>query len=270
MVDWLKKIKPDYLLVMGCPQILKRPLLDIPRLGSINYHYSALPKYGGCDAPFWSVLYGERETANTFHFVKEEIDVGSILVQDAVAIMEDDSVNELRYRLVMSAQDSLCKLLRQIATGNLTPTTQDLNLRIYRSAKDCIQMRQICWQHPAEVIGHIGRVGGILCAWLANGQKLFFSKISLELDTTKTKDTLPGTVVKVERDRILCSCRDSLIWLWKKKTLGFLHNPFQHKFYPGEKLLGREYNKELDEPVVQYVTEQMGRRSSLRDGSNPP
>lgn len=43
----LKTLDPDVFVVAAYGEIIKRVLLDMPRLGSINVHGSLLPKYRG-------------------------------------------------------------------------------------------------------------------------------------------------------------------------------------------------------------------------------
>jgi methionyl-tRNA formyltransferase len=82
----LKALELDLVLVGGFSIILKKPLLELPRIGCINTHSSLLPKHRGPN-PFSAViLVGESETGVTFHAMDEDIDTGGIIEQHRIPL----------------------------------------------------------------------------------------------------------------------------------------------------------------------------------------
>ena len=66
----------------------------------INVHPSLLPEFGGgMDAVQRALASGVRRTGATVHVVTSELDAGPILVQEAVPILEGDTVETLRQRV---------------------------------------------------------------------------------------------------------------------------------------------------------------------------
>ena len=63
------------------PQIFSKEVLDIPKIGAINFHPALLPKYRGAHPHFWQILNGESEGGLTAHFMTERIDDGDIIAQ---------------------------------------------------------------------------------------------------------------------------------------------------------------------------------------------
>lgn len=82
---------PDLLIVSSFNQIFSKQLIEIPKLGCINFHPSLLPLYRG-PCPEQSVLLnGEKETGITVHYIAQKIDAGNILLQKKIPI--DENVN---------------------------------------------------------------------------------------------------------------------------------------------------------------------------------
>ena len=66
----------------------------------INIHPSLLPQFGGgMDAVEQALDSGAKETGATVHIVTPDVDAGPILVQEAVPVLEGDTVETLRQRV---------------------------------------------------------------------------------------------------------------------------------------------------------------------------
>lgn len=65
IVDSLKEIKPDFIIVVAYGLIITKDILDIPRLGCACLHASLLPMYRGSSPINWSLINGEKTTGNT-------------------------------------------------------------------------------------------------------------------------------------------------------------------------------------------------------------
>ncbi len=80
-VEGLKDLNPTIAVIIGCPQIMKRNLIDVFQM-VVNYHNGYLPKYRGIYATHWSLYFSETYTGFSYHVVNEKIDDGNILLQD--------------------------------------------------------------------------------------------------------------------------------------------------------------------------------------------
>ena len=81
-VDTISKIKnlsPELFVLSGFRQILKKELLDIPLIGTINLHAGKLPEYRGGSPLNWQIINGEKFAYLTTIFTDEGIDTGNIL-----------------------------------------------------------------------------------------------------------------------------------------------------------------------------------------------
>ena len=67
----------------------------------INIHPSLLPAYKGASAIEDSILNGSKITGCSVHFVEEEVDSGSLIMQAALSIKDDDDIESLSKRIQM-------------------------------------------------------------------------------------------------------------------------------------------------------------------------
>ena len=65
----------------------------------INIHPSLLPAYKGSSAITNSLLNGSKITGCSVHFVDEEVDSGSLIMQAALSIRDDDDIDSLSKRI---------------------------------------------------------------------------------------------------------------------------------------------------------------------------
>lgn len=75
----VRDFAPDLILSARFSLIFKRPIFEIPRLGTWNVHPGALPRYAGLFAPFRSMLDGQSQIGCTLHRVDDGIDTGPVV-----------------------------------------------------------------------------------------------------------------------------------------------------------------------------------------------
>src|SRR5690606_83163 len=95
----LRALEPDISVVVAYGQILRREVLELPPLGSINVHASLLPELRGAAPINWAIIRGYRETGVTIMRMVERMDAGPILYQVRVPIAEDERAGDLWTRL---------------------------------------------------------------------------------------------------------------------------------------------------------------------------
>ena len=108
-VERVRALGPDLILVIGWTRLVGPEILKIPSKGSVGFHASMLPKYGGRAPVNWAIINGEMETGNTMFFLDGGVDTGDIIAQRKITIDEDDTCATL-YRKV---SDAAIEMLRQ-------------------------------------------------------------------------------------------------------------------------------------------------------------
>ena len=77
--------------------IIPPRVFNAPKLGSICYHPSILPRYRGSSAINWAVINGEAQTGLTIFWVDQGIDTGDILLQKTVEIGPAETTGEVYF-----------------------------------------------------------------------------------------------------------------------------------------------------------------------------
>ncbi len=112
-------------VVVAYGKIIGEDILNIPKLGSINIHYSLLPKYRGASPVESAILNGEKETGVTIQKMAFEMDSGPIITQEKVEILPDEKAPELRKRLIKIGGEILVKTLPEFTDGKIELVTQN-------------------------------------------------------------------------------------------------------------------------------------------------
>jgi methionyl-tRNA formyltransferase len=122
----LKSLHPDFFVVFAYNKILRKDVLDIPRLGTVGVHPSFLPKYRG-PSPFeTALLNGETETGVTLYLLNEGVDSGPILARSKpVPITNADTFNSLAEKLSDVGGNMLVETLPAFHEEKITPVAQN-------------------------------------------------------------------------------------------------------------------------------------------------
>lgn len=92
----LTRLSPDYFLVGNYQQVLRRQVLDIPRIDTINFHPSPLPKYAGLAPFYWMAKAGETEGGVSAIRMNEALDDGPIVAQQLLQLAGTESERDIR------------------------------------------------------------------------------------------------------------------------------------------------------------------------------
>lgn len=106
--------------------MLSSELLAIPPQGAYNLHGSLLPKYRGRAPVNWAVLHGESTTGVSLHQMVEKPDAGSLIDQEAVAILPNDTAHDVFLKLTPAAKTLLDRCLPLLLAGKIEPQPLDL------------------------------------------------------------------------------------------------------------------------------------------------
>ena len=93
MIELFKAWRVDLIVLAGYMRVIKNPSAFPAPM--INVHPSLLPKYKGLNVVERAMEAGETVTGCTVHYVTEELDGGTIIAQQEVPILPDDTVESL-------------------------------------------------------------------------------------------------------------------------------------------------------------------------------
>lgn len=123
VVEQLRAMAPEVMVVVGYGQIIPQSILDIPPLGIINVHASLLPKYRGAAPVQWAIARGETMTGVTTMRIDAGLDAGDMLLKCETEIGEEETAIELGERLAAAGADLLARTLAELPS--LKPEPQD-------------------------------------------------------------------------------------------------------------------------------------------------
>ena len=123
-IEELRALKADVQLVVAF-RMLPEVVWDMPPQGTVNLHASLLPQYRGAAPINWAVINGEKTTGVTTFKLQHAIDTGNVLLQDKIAVADDETAGELHDRMKTIGAALLVKTLQQLADGTLKEMSQD-------------------------------------------------------------------------------------------------------------------------------------------------
>jgi folate-dependent phosphoribosylglycinamide formyltransferase PurN len=119
----LKSWSPD-LMVFAGGNILRRQLLEIPRLGVLNAHLGLLPEIRGMSTPEWSLLNRVR-VGITINYIDAGIDTGPILrIYEYPNTERCPSLADLRQRLVAFSVEKIGEVVSALDQRSIAATPQ--------------------------------------------------------------------------------------------------------------------------------------------------
>lgn len=118
----------DLSIVVAYGSILPESIINLPKFGTLNIHYSLLPKYRGASPVESALLNGDIETGVAIQKMVKKLDAGDIVALEKFAINESISKDELRSELIKLGANLLIEILPDYIENTITPIPQDESL----------------------------------------------------------------------------------------------------------------------------------------------
>jgi phosphoribosylglycinamide formyltransferase 1 len=119
LAEELKKRAVDLICLAGYMRLLSAGFIREFPGRVLNIHPSLLPSFPGLDAQHQALEHGVKVTGCTVHFVDEYLDAGPILVQAAVPVLDDDTVETLSARILKEEHRIYSEAIRMVLGGTL-------------------------------------------------------------------------------------------------------------------------------------------------------
>jgi methionyl-tRNA formyltransferase len=157
-VTRLTELAPDCCPVVAYGALLPQRVLEIPRHGWVNLHFSLLPAWRGAAPVQHAILAGDQITGATTFRIVLELDAGPILATVSEPIRPDDTAGDLLYRLSLSGARLLVETLDGIEDGTLTATPQpETDAQVSYASKINVEDARIDWTQSADVLDRLIR-----------------------------------------------------------------------------------------------------------------
>jgi methionyl-tRNA formyltransferase len=200
----LRSLAPDVSVVVAYGELLSSDVLNVPLLGSVNVHFSLLPRWRGASPVQHAILAGDPVTGVTVIRMDESLDTGPVLAGLEQAIRSDDDAGSLGARLATIGADVLADVLPDLAEGRVTPVPQTGPVTF--APKLGPADRVIEWLQPAE--GLVRRVRafapdpGAITSFRGGDLKLLRAEeaASAEVGSGTVE---PGSIVDIDREGVV-------------------------------------------------------------------
>jgi methionyl-tRNA formyltransferase len=157
-VTRLTELAPDCCPVVAYGALLPQRVLEIPRHGWVNLHFSLLPAWRGAAPVQHAILAGDQITGATTFRIVLELDGGPILATVSEPIRPDDTAGDLLHRLSLSGARLLVETLDGIEDGTLTATPQpETDAQVSYASKINVEDARIDWTQSADVLDRLIR-----------------------------------------------------------------------------------------------------------------
>lgn len=127
----LKGLNLDLIFSFQYDQIINQKIIDIPKLGAINLHFSPLPKYRGVSPIAWALINGEKEFGVTLHYMDPGVDTGDIISQKNFEIGSIKNARELYNKCEDIGKTLFKDSLEKLSNGNNKRSPQENTKAIY-------------------------------------------------------------------------------------------------------------------------------------------
>ena len=142
--EQLRIVGADAMVVAAYGLMLPPAVLAVPARGCLNIHASLLPRWRGAAPIQRALLNGDRATGITIMQMEAGLDTGAILLQEKIAINDDDTAQTLHDKLAPLGARGILRALNE----NPAPRAQDDGAATY-AAKIAKAEAVIDWSRSA-------------------------------------------------------------------------------------------------------------------------
>lgn len=183
----------DAVIVVAFGGLVPKDLLDVPRFGWINVHFSLLPHWRGAAPVQHAIMAGDDVIGITTFRIEEALDSGPVFAYITTSIGKTETAGELLERLSLEGGKLAIATLQGVETGSMKPLDQPLDGVSY-APKITTQNARINWQEPALAVERkIRAMTPAPGAWTMHSEERYkLGPVKLIPDVTDLK---PGQLV---------------------------------------------------------------------------
>jgi methionyl-tRNA formyltransferase len=225
-------LNADLAILAFVSYIVPPQVFSVPRLGSICFHPSLLPKYRGASAINWALINGESVTGLTLFWVDKGIDTGPILLQKQVNVEPDDTTGSLYFNKIFPLGiEAISEAVDLVKAGNPPRIVQDESKATYDPPCGD-EHAKIDWSKPAQEIFNLIRgcdpQPGAHTTWQGKMVRIFDARLQASANSTAT-----GQVTGIGGEEIAIALNGSTLTVRRMRG-------------EGAKISGAEFAKQVE------------------------
>lgn len=204
-IDEIREINPDLVVVLAYGQILKKDLLEIPKLGCINVHVSLLPELRGAAPINWAIINGLKKTGITTMFMDAGLDTGDIIEAREFELNDEITAGELHDWMMVEGAEILSSTIKKISKSDFSRTKQDNSKSTYAPTLNK-EMAHVDFSRSARGIHNLVRgINPWPGAWCEYGEnKMKIWKTCVLSDAGQNNEI--GKIADVDKNGIVVLC----------------------------------------------------------------
>lgn len=236
--ELISEIMPDLIFVVGLSQLISKKIIDVPRLGCVGFHPTALPRGRGRAPIAWLVLLRESGAA-TFFNLQAGTDDGAIYVQEPFEVDEKDDASSVEVKILTAEEKALDTWLPALKSGRLHGLEQNHRQATYygrRAPEDGV----IDWSSSAIAIDRLIKASsrphpGAFTYQADSVIRIWRSKVDSVLEYVG----VTGRILSINSDEcflVQCGERLLLITEWTAETAWRPRVGMKLGYYPEEEI----------------------------------
>lgn len=126
IIEEIKNLKPDFIIVVAYGIILPKTVLDIPNFFCLNGHASDLPRWRGAAPIQRAIEAGDKTTAACAMIMEETLDTGPVITKKKINILNKDTASSLHDKLSKLTANVLIESMDKIIQNKYKPIKQKI------------------------------------------------------------------------------------------------------------------------------------------------
>jgi len=219
VLDTLRALEPDVMIVVAYGLLLPQAVLDIPRFGCWNVHASLLPRWRGAAPIQRAIQAGDAGTGVCLMQMEKGLDTGPVLMRQSTPIAPDDTGGSLHDRLAALGAQVLSDGLGLLRAGIHPERKVQPEAGVTYAHKLDKAEARLDWSQPARALADTVRAFDpwpVAEAEVAGERLRIHAASALPL----AHGHAPGTVLFAGRDGIDIACGDGALRLLRVQRAG--------------------------------------------------
>ena len=205
--DLIETLNPEIVITIAYGQLIPEELLNLPKYGWINVHFSSLPRWRGAAPVQWAILSADKESGVTIFKLDKGMDTGPVYLSKSVSIEPDETAELLLTRLSHIGADLAIQSLVVIQRGS-EPVAQ-LSSGVTLAPKITKNDGKIDWyENTSEIFNRYRALSGNPGIWT------FLGDLRLKIDaleiSNRTEKLSPSEVL-IADEHLLVGTSDGVI-----------------------------------------------------------
>ena len=196
----------DLVITIGFGVIIKEEILNLPKHGFINLHFSLLPKWQGAAPVQRAIEAGDQTTGVTVFKLDKGMDTGPIYRQKEIAMPDEATTSSLLQDLAIIGAPVVLDAIIAIESDEIPLVQSEIGRsRAEKLSKD---EGRIDWQLPSKKIER-----KIRAFYPAPGAWTTFRDEALKIESANARESKagqPGQILLQGRELFVCTSEGSL------------------------------------------------------------